>query len=160
MNFTSLRSESGLGLVEILIAVGIITVGLVAVMQAFPVGIQGVDIGRRQSTAVFLAEQKLDQIKAWSMSTATAPVQQGYPTIVNGAGGTCFTYAGTAGPPPILQGPCQNDAFNSIPGYPNYRTIVTINNITATTAVVLVQVIYRNATGQGQVTLSTLLASH
>jgi len=159
MNFTSLRSESGLGLVEILIAVGIITVGLVAVMQAFPVGIQGVDIGRRQSTAVFLAQQKLDQVKAWSMSTATAPVLQGFPTLI--AGGTCFTYAGTVGPPPVLPGACRNDAFNTIPGFPNYQRLVQINNgPTASTRVAVVQVTYRNATGQDQVNMSTLLASH
>ena len=155
MNFTSLRSESGLGLVEILIAVGIITVGLVAVMQAFPVGTQGMDVGRRQSTAVFLAEQKLDQIKAWALSTQTVPVQQGFNTIL--PGGTCFN----------ANNPCAQENFNTIAGYPDYSRIATVNCPagppagpcpTATTATVQVQVLYRNSTGQDQVTLATLLS--
>lgn len=53
------RDKSGLTLAEILVAVALLMIGLVAVMQAFPLGTQGMDTGRRQSTAVFLAEQKL-----------------------------------------------------------------------------------------------------
>lgn len=49
------RDESGLTLVGILVAVGIVMIGLLAIMQSFPVGTQGVETGRRQSTAVFLA---------------------------------------------------------------------------------------------------------
>lgn len=152
MKLKHLQNESGLMLVEILIAAALITIGLVAVMQAFPVGVQGVDIGRRQSTAVFLAEQKLEQIKAWSLSTV-----QGFNTVL--PGGTCFN-AGN---------PCALENFNTIAGYPGYSLAATAicptgppagPCPTATTVTVQVQVIYRNATGQDQVTLSTLLASH
>lgn len=155
MKFIPLKSESGLMLVEILVAVGIIMIGLVAVMQAFPVGVQGVDVGYRQSTAVFLAEQKLEQIKAWALSTQAVPVQQGFNTVL--PGGTCFN----------APNPCAQENFNTIAGYPGYSRIATVNCPagppagpcpTATTATVQVQVIYRNVTGQDQVTLATLLS--
>ena len=86
------KEESGFTLVEILVAVFILMIGLVAVMQWFPLGTAGVETGRRQSTGVFLAEQKIEQIKAWALSTCTGPpgcaVQQGFATVIK-PGGTC-----------------------------------------------------------------------
>ncbi len=136
-----------MSLVEILVAAAIITIGLVAVIQGFPIGIHAMDVGRHQSTAVFLAEQKLEQIKAWSVSTDTG---QGFGTVR--AGQRCFTSANP-------RGPCQSDALNTIAGYPTYQRIVTITNPTATTAVVRVQVDYRQTIGQGRVTIATMLAA-
>jgi Tfp pilus assembly protein PilV len=157
MKLKHLQNESGLMLVEILIAAALITIGLVAVMQAFPVGVQGVDIGRRQSTAVFLAEQKLDQIKAWALSTQTAPlVAQGFNTILPGLPNN------TCGNPGAPGNPCLPDGFATIAGYPDYSRTVTVTCTgacaTATTATVQVRVTYRNTTGQDQVTLATMLS--
>lgn len=147
------REESGFTLVEILMAVAILMLGLVAVMQWFPLGTAGVETGRRQSTGVFLAEQKIEQIKAWSLSSGA---NQGFATVI--AGGPCFTAPG---------GPCNNDGFNTIPGYPEYNRTVTIaNGPTATTRLVRVQVQYRRVTDRGtltggqQVDIATLIASH
>jgi len=140
------RDQSGFTLVELLVAVAILMIGLVAVMQWFPLGTAGVETGRRQSTGVFLAEQRIEQIKAWALSTGAG---QGFPTVV--AGGAC----------------CANDAFNAIPGYPEYsRTVTIANGPTATTRLVRVQVQYRRVTDQGvftggqQVDIATLIAQH
>ena len=154
------REESGFTLIEILVAVAILMLGLVAVMQWFPLGTAGVESGRRQSTAVFLAEQKIEQIKAWSLGSA---VNQGFAQVI--AGGGCF----------VAGGPCNNDAFNTIPGYPEYNRTVTITvclaapcpvPLTTTTRLVRVQVQYRRVTDRGtltggqQVDIATILASH
>src|SRR3990172_954404 len=120
------REVSGFTLVEILVAVAILMIGLVAVMQWFPLGTAGVESGRRQSTGVFLAEQKIEQIKAWALSSGA---NQGFGTGI--AGGACFTAPG---------GPCNDDGFNIIPGYPEYSRTVTIATPTATTKLVRVQV--------------------
>jgi hypothetical protein len=122
-------------------------IGLVAVMQWFPLGTAGVETGRRQSTGVFLAEQRIEQIKAWSLSTAA---NQGFATVVQG--GACC---------PAVE------AFGSIPGYPEYQRTVTITNgPTGTTRLVRVQIQYRRVTAQGvltsgqQVDIATLIAQH
>lgn len=147
------RDQSGFTLAEILVAVAIILIGLVAVMQWFPLGTAGVETGRRQSTAVFLAEQKIEQIKAWSLSAAAG---QGFAAVT--AGGGCFTAPG---------GPCRDDAFNSIPAYLDYsRTVIVQDGPTPTTRLVRVQVAYRRVTTQGvftggtQVDMATLIAQH
>ena len=66
------RSQAGFSLAELIIAVGIISVGLVAVVTGFSYGLQGVEASRQQSTAVFLAEQRMEQVKASSFATITS----------------------------------------------------------------------------------------
>jgi len=145
----------GFTLVELLVAVALIMIGLVAMMQLFPLGTQGMDTGRKQSTAVFLGEQKMEQIKAWALGTGA---NQGFTTVT--AAGTCRT-----------AGPCADDnpnfnSVNIIAGYPEYSRLVIITNPTATTTLVRVQVGYRSATsvgvltGANQVELATLIAQH
>ena len=139
------REESGFTLVEILVAMAILMIGLLAVMQWFPLATAGVDTGRRQSTAVFLGEQRIEQIKAWSLSTGAG---QGFATVVQG--GAC----------------CANDAFGAIPGYPEYSRTVTISpGPTPTTLLVRVVVEHGQrrltaTTSDRQVDIATLIASH
>jgi len=126
-------------LVEILVAIAIIMIGLVAVMQWFPLGLQGVETGRQQSTAVFLGEQKIEQIKAWAQSACagppTCPTAQGFASITNGSPSTAPC--------------CAAEGYNSIPGYPGFRRQVNVSDGPDGTKQVQVQVFYRPLTSQG-----------
>jgi Tfp pilus assembly protein PilV len=68
----SVRSQSGLALLEILFALGLISVSLLALAGAFPAGVGGVAVGQQQTTAIFLAEQRLEQIKGTDFASITA----------------------------------------------------------------------------------------
>ena len=67
-------ADAGFTMIEIMIACGIIGTGLVAASYGFTMGIQGVETGRQQSTAVFLAEQRMDQVKAAALRATTPPL--------------------------------------------------------------------------------------
>ena len=55
--------QAGFTLAEIMVACAVISVGLIAVSTGFGFGVDGVEAGRQQSTAVFLAEQRMEQAK-------------------------------------------------------------------------------------------------
>ncbi len=63
----SLRSvaanQAGMSLAEILIACVIIGVGLVGLLSAVPTASYGIQEGRQLSTATFLANQRLEQVR-------------------------------------------------------------------------------------------------
>ncbi len=85
----SRSGEAGFTLAEILVACAIISVGLVAVATGFGFGVDGVEAGRQQSTAVFLAEQRIEQAKELAMrqtglvqlTVANLPATEAYGTI-------------------------------------------------------------------------------
>jgi prepilin-type N-terminal cleavage/methylation domain-containing protein len=55
--------QRGITIVEILIAVAIIGVGLVALSSAIPIAAYGIQEGSQLSTATFLANQRLEQVR-------------------------------------------------------------------------------------------------
>jgi len=66
--------QQGFTLAEIIMACAVIGVGLVTASYAFTVGIQNVETGRQQSTAVFLAEQRMEQVKAAAAKASEPPL--------------------------------------------------------------------------------------
>jgi prepilin-type N-terminal cleavage/methylation domain-containing protein len=82
-------SQAGFTLAEIMVACAVISVGLVAVATGFGLGVDGVEAGRQQSTAVFLAEQRIEQAKELAMrqtglvqlTAANLPATEAYGTI-------------------------------------------------------------------------------
>jgi len=86
------RDERGISVAEVLVATFIITVGLLAVLTAFPFAMSGVETGKQQSTATFLAEQQLEnfrtaQVTDPTMTTAMfnlGTTTEAYGTIANG----------------------------------------------------------------------------
>jgi prepilin-type N-terminal cleavage/methylation domain-containing protein len=109
-----MRSQQGFTLAEVLMATFILSIGLVAVATGFQYASSGVEIGKGQTTATFLAEQRVEQLKAtaivdftnaalnaattteWCPSTgaacvgvATVGFYRRVTTITNNPGGTC-----------------------------------------------------------------------
>ena len=123
--------QGGFTLAEILVACAVISVGLVAVSTGFGFGVDGVEAGRQQSTAVFLAEQRIELAKELAAHPGTSLAD------VNGTN---------------LPSP---EAYGGISGAPStYRRTTTItNNPGGTTGVrVDVSVFYRPVTGRGVLT--------
>lgn len=61
------RTEAGFTLAEILTATAIVAIGFVAVAMAFQYALSGIDVGRTETTATFLAEQKIEELKALAL---------------------------------------------------------------------------------------------
>ncbi len=139
------RGTRGFTLAEVLIATAFIMVAFGSVGIGFLRGTSSVETGRQQTTALYLAEQRLEQIKAWSLSTV---VGQGFSSVT--AGGAC----------------CGNEAYNTIASYGNYRRTVTVTSNGPTTKVLLVSVFYfpvnpsgGHAGNERRVDVSTLITN-
>lgn len=140
----ALTRESGLTLVEIIVAAAVIGLGLVGVVAGFLYAVGGIEGGRQQTTAVFLAEQRMEQIKAAALTnllnvTTAAYPAEGYGSVSNNGHAT-----------------------------PSYRRTVTIVDAPAglaDTKLVEVWVFYRPVVGFGvlaaerEVRLSALLTA-
>lgn len=75
------RSARGFTLAEVLVAVTILAVSLLAIMTAFPVGYRDIVYGGRVSQAVALAQQKLEELKAGTFPPAAGSATNGDYTI-------------------------------------------------------------------------------
>lgn len=67
---TIVRDERGITLAEILVATVIISVGLVGLAIVIPLSSYGVHEGNALSTATFLAEQKLEEVRSATWQSA------------------------------------------------------------------------------------------
>jgi Tfp pilus assembly protein PilV len=67
------RDERGLTLAEVLVAAGIIGVGLIALLAVVPVSFYGVQQGKQMSTATFLAEQRMEDVRNAAWTTTPSP---------------------------------------------------------------------------------------
>ena len=98
------RDARGMTLVEVLVAIGIIGVGLAALASAIPISTYGIQEGNQLSTATFLANQRLEQVRnaAWtqtpavdnlgvSSSSTSAPQSSGTTTFPDESSVTGYT---------------------------------------------------------------------
>jgi prepilin-type N-terminal cleavage/methylation domain-containing protein len=111
-----LGREAGFTLVEMIVTCAIIGIGLFFVAPALLMGVQNVETGRQQSTAIFLAQQRIDQVRAAALiatepplANVTAAAFPAEPTFADFPGFrravTLTTYVGPAGGLPTgLQG--------------------------------------------------------
>ena len=111
-----LGRKAGFTLVEIIVTCAIMGMGLFFVAPAFLTGVQNVETGRQQSTAIFLAQQRIDQVRAAALIATEPPLgfvtAAAFPAETTFAGFPGFrrtvtltTYLGPAGGLPTgLQG--------------------------------------------------------
>ena len=65
--------QRGLTLTEIMLAVAIISVGLAGLLSAIPIAAYGIQEGRQLSTATFLANQRVEQVRNATWQAAWPP---------------------------------------------------------------------------------------
>ena len=79
-------NEHGFTLAEVLVATFIIVVGLVALASGFQFATSGVATGRGETVASFLAEQRLEQLKAIALTNYYgSPAWTGTLTLAGGS---------------------------------------------------------------------------
>jgi type II secretory pathway pseudopilin PulG len=128
-----LMNDGGFTIMEVLAAIGVLVIAVLSLLTATTSGIATVDMARRSSTAVFLAEHRMEQIKAFAMSSMAG---QGW----NGVTAASFPPDGYGTALPIVIDGVQ---------YPDYRRTVTVTTPAPKTKAVSIQVFYRHATEGG-----------
>ena len=137
-----ITNERGMTLVEVLVAVTIITIGLTAIATGMQVATSGINTGQQETIAAFLAEQRLEDIKAFALSSDAA---QGWANVTTTNFGA--------------------EAYDTITNYATYRRTTEIATPTATTKKVTVRVFWRPvavssaANAERNVTVSAVFAS-
>jgi Tfp pilus assembly protein PilV len=145
------RAERGFTLTEVVIATFVIMIGLVAIAGGFQFATSGIATGRGETVAIFLAEQRLEQLKAAAMSDFAS-------AVLNPGASTEFCQTTNIG---ATTSNCQGAAITGAPSYQRTTTITdsgngtTCGNAPAAPPVlckrVHVQVTYRPVTSGGDV---------
>jgi prepilin-type N-terminal cleavage/methylation domain-containing protein len=129
-----MNNEQGFTLVEVLFAVFIVTMGLVGLLSVIPLASYAVSDGYRLSTATFLADQGLEEVRHMPWTTVPdndclgVSVNSAAPTVP--AGKTCTLGTTTVNATVALpwfadEGP---PTTNLIPGFTGYSRIVRITD--------------------------------
>jgi len=79
------RTPSGFTLVEVIVAAAVIGLGLVGVVAGVLYGLGGLEAGRQQTTATFLAEQRMEQLKAGALNHFPDVTTARYPAEAYGS---------------------------------------------------------------------------
>jgi len=129
-------AESGLTLVEVLMALPIMSIGLLALLSAIPLATYATQDGRQTSTATFLANQRLEQVRN-AQWTATCQVNSTTGLVVPGAA----LVTDTVGVSPSSTAPPQDATAtvtfpdeNPVTAYTGYTRQVRITETIAGTA--------------------------
>jgi prepilin-type N-terminal cleavage/methylation domain-containing protein len=100
--------ERGMTLAEVLVALPIITIGLLALLSAIPLSTYATQEGRQTSTATFLANQRLEQVRnaQWSgtcqVDGATGLVIAGAAVVTDKVGVSASSTAAPQDPSPAV----------------------------------------------------------
>ena len=147
-----LTEQRGFTLSEVLVAVFVIVVGLIAVATGFQYATSGVATGRGETIATFLAEQRVEQLKTVAMTNYTGPW-----TGTSLAAGTTTEYCQSSNIGATSSN-CQATAFTGTATYTRTTTITDNPGGTGCTGTapmlckrIRVSVSYRPVTSKGDV---------
>jgi prepilin-type N-terminal cleavage/methylation domain-containing protein len=122
------HDERGFSLGEVLVATLVLAIGLAGIATGFQYATSGIEIGKGETTAAFLAEQRLEWLKALALTNWTSATLK----------------AGTT-----------TEGYGSIADASLYRRVTTITDspggaCAVNCKLVQVSVFYRPVTGRGQ----------
>ena len=70
---SSVSDQRGMTLTEVMVAVAILSVGLAALSSAIPLAAYGIQEGNQLSTATFLANQRMEQVRNATWTPCASP---------------------------------------------------------------------------------------
>jgi len=113
--------EAGFTLAEVLVAAVVIVIGLTAVATGFQFATGGIATGRGETVAIFLAEQRLEQLRAVALVNFNGPWPSGPSLAAGTTAEFCQTSnIGTTGTN------CQSGAITGTTSYTR-TTVITDN---------------------------------
>ena len=132
-----INNERGFTLAEILVATVIIGVGLVGLLSVLPLAAYGIQQGNQLSTAVFLAQQRLESVRntTWTGALFPSPLPLGWTAPVDCLGTSAGNNApstSTCNVTPCVNGTActafPDEAGGTIAGFPGYSRTVRITD--------------------------------
>lgn len=121
---THLFNERGITVAEVLAAAGILGLGLAALLSVVPVASYAVQDGNQTSTATYLAQQRLEQVRnaTWTATTTATTDCVGVSAAPTAA--PAPSPAGTCGPGVLVTFPDEA----TLPGFAQYARSVRISD--------------------------------
>jgi prepilin-type N-terminal cleavage/methylation domain-containing protein len=118
-HLASVSNERGLTLAEILIAVALLGLGLAALMAIVPVASYGVQDGNQTSTATFLAQQRLEEVRnaVWTATIDCVGVSPNATSAPVSPAGGCG---------PVAHGTFPDEP--AVPGFAQYSRSVRVTD--------------------------------
>ena len=159
----TLRDNAGMTVVEVIIALGVITVGLLALIAAMPLSTSLIGESNLKTTGTFLAQQRFEQIKNAKWTIAPGADCLGVSPSVDAAPVTA-TWVNCPGAAPAGLVTYPDEGFTTMTAYPRFQRQVRIENCSAASCGVAsnalrrvtVTVSFASMTGPGTLNDATL----
>ena len=123
----ALRDSAGMTVVEVIIALGVVTVGLIALIAAMPLSTILIGESNLKTTATLLAQQRMEQIKNSQWNVTQGADCLGVSANVNSAPVTA-SWTNCPAPAPAGLVTYPDEALGTIANYPQFQRQVRIQD--------------------------------